>query len=208
MHYKTIKQYEQDFFIEKKSKFIGHIKPVKTQQQAIDFVNQIKQKYFDARHNVYAYILDNGKIKKYSDDGEPQGTGGIPVLDVLQKENLTDVCVVITRYFGGIMLGGGGLVRAYSKGAKIAIDASEIVNMYLCDKLKINIDYNLFGKLNHILPKYNLKILKQDFNENIDIEFLIDNNDYNNFCNYIKDISNGQVEVLNLGQEFYNIKSL
>lgn len=206
MHYKTVEKYAEDFFIEKKSRFIGHIKPVRTQQEATDFINEIKQKYFDARHNVYAYILNNDQIKKYSDDGEPQGTGGIPVLDVLQKENLTDVCVVVTRYFGGIMLGGGGLVRAYSKGAKTAIDASEIVEMHLCYKVKLNIDYNLFGKLNHILPNYNSKILKQDFNENIDIDILIYHHDYQNFCSYIKEISNGQVEVFIIGQEFYNIK--
>ena len=119
-------------FVEKRSRFIGHALPVTTEEEALAFIAEMKSKYWDASHNVYAYIVREGGIMRYSDDGEPQGTAGIPCLDVLLKEGVTDLCVVATRYFGGILLGGGGLVRAYSHTAKIALDAGQVVTMQLC----------------------------------------------------------------------------
>ena len=112
--YKTIELEADDFFIEKKSRFIGYAKPIKTQQEALDFIAKIKSKHWDATHNVYAYVLRENNIQRYSDDGEPGGTAGVPMLDVLLKEGVVDACVVGTRYFGGTLLGAGGLVRAYS----------------------------------------------------------------------------------------------
>ena len=109
LEYTTIHDRAEDEFTERKSRFIGFIAPVETEQQALDFINEIKQKHRDATHNTYAYLLKNG-VKRYSDDGEPQGTAGVPMLDCLEKEGLTDVAVVVTRYFGGILLGAGGLV--------------------------------------------------------------------------------------------------
>ena len=114
MKYITVKSPAESSYTEKRSEFIGHISPAETNEDAINFINHIKENNRKARHNVYAYILRDGNISRYSDDGEPQGTAGIPVLEVLRKNNLTDVCCVVTRYFGGILLGGGGLVRAYS----------------------------------------------------------------------------------------------
>ena len=108
--YLTIEGFAQDEFVEKKSRFIGYAKHVETEEEAVSFINEMKQKHWDATHNVYAYVLRNGQIRRYSDDGEPQGTAGIPTLDVILKEGIVDVCVVVTRYFGGILLGGGGLV--------------------------------------------------------------------------------------------------
>ena len=110
--YRTVKQETSAEFIEKRSKFIGYIKPVQTEEEAIAFIQSIKSKHWDATHNVYAYSLREGQTRRYSDDGEPQGTAGIPTLDVLQKADITDAVVVVTRYFGGILLGGGGLVIA------------------------------------------------------------------------------------------------
>ena len=112
--YKTVEKENNDEFIEKKSRFIGYIKPVKTQEEAVEFINSIKSRHWDATHNVYAYVLRENNIQRYSDDGEPSGTAGVPVLDVLLKNELVDVCVVVTRYFGGTMLGAGGLVCASS----------------------------------------------------------------------------------------------
>ena len=132
MEYKTIRLREEAEFIERRSRFIGHACPVKTEEEAVAFINEMKAKYWDASHNVYAYCLREGQIKRYSDDGEPQGTAGIPVLDVLQKSGVVDTAVVVTRYFGGILLGAGGLVRAYSHGASIALEAAGIVTMGLC----------------------------------------------------------------------------
>lgn len=113
--YKTVRLQSCDEFIEKKSRFIGYVKPVETQEQAVDFINKIKSKHWDATHNVSAYVLRSEMIKRFSDDGEPSGTAGMPMLDVLEKSGVVDVCVVGTRYFGGIMLGAGGLVRVLTQ---------------------------------------------------------------------------------------------
>ncbi|MBQ1830507.1 MAG: YigZ family protein, partial [Ruminococcus sp.] len=125
--YKTVAREASDEFVEKRSRFIGYVKPVKTEEEAVAFINQKRSEHWDARHNVYAYSLREGNIKRYSDDGEPSGTAGMPVLDVIVKNEIYDVCVVVTRYFGGVLLGTGGLVRAYSQGSKIALESGGIV---------------------------------------------------------------------------------
>ena len=128
--YLTLRKESSDEFIEKRSRFIGYAKPVTTQEEAMDFINAIRAKHWDATHNVYAYVLRDGQSRRYSDDGEPSGTAGVPVLDVLLKENITDCVVVATRYFGGVLLGAGGLVRAYSHTSKIAVEAAGIMKMW------------------------------------------------------------------------------
>ena len=147
MQYRTIRAAASAEFVEKRSRFIGYISPVTTQQDAIAFIDSIKSKHWDATHNVPAYIIRNGNICRFSDDGEPQGTAGMPALNVLQKEELTDCVLVVTRYFGGILLGGGGLVRAYSHAAKIAVDAGGIVSRAECIIVKIRCDYTFYGRL-------------------------------------------------------------
>ena len=134
--------------VEKKSEFIGYACPVKDEDEAIEFVKSIKKKHSDARHNVYAYMIGQN-IARYSDDGEPQGTGGIPVLDVIRKSGFTDAVIVVTRYFGGILLGAGGLVRAYSAAAKMAVDDAGIVT-YI-GKTKTLTRWILVGKLMSLL---------------------------------------------------------
>ena len=129
-------------FTEKRSRFIGYCKPVTSEEEATRFISQIRSKHWDARHNVYAYSLREGNIKRYSDDGEPSGTAGMPVLDVIVKNEVFDVCVVVTRYFGGILLGTGGLVRAYSQAAKLALDAG-----------KVTISMARFPRLSLIIPR-------------------------------------------------------
>lgn len=151
--YRTIRSAASAEFVEKKSRFIGHICPVTTQEEVNEFIRQKKSEYWDATHNVYAYVLREGQTRRYSDDGEPQGTAGIPTLDVLLKENLTDCVVVVTRYFGGTLLGTGGLVRAYSHGSKIAVDAGGIVTMALCAQLEIVCDYTFYGRLAALIPE-------------------------------------------------------
>ena len=126
--YKTLHEFGMDEIIIEKSTFIGYAKPIKTEEEAIEFINEIKKKHKDATHNVWAYTVGKTmNIQRYSDDGEPQGTAGIPTLEVIKKEDLRDVVVVVTRYFGGVKLGAGGLVRAYTKGAKIGIDAAKVI---------------------------------------------------------------------------------
>ena len=160
-------------FVEKKSRFIGYIKPCQTEAQAIDFVNSIKKKHSDARHNVYAYVLRENNKQRYSDDGEPQGTGGLPVLEVLTKKGLTDVCVVVTRYFGGILLGTGGLTRAYSEGCKGAVNLSGIIEMSECDCFSIECDYGFYNTLQSIFVKFNVQIESSDFADIVKLDCYI-----------------------------------
>ncbi|WP_028521393.1 YigZ family protein [Ruminococcus flavefaciens] len=173
MNYLTISENAKASFIEKRSEFIGYIAPVKTNDEAVAFINSIKAEHRKARHNVYAYILREDNISRYSDDGEPQGTAGVPVLDVLKKRGLTDVCVVVTRYFGGILLGGGGLVRAYSHAASLACDAAHIMDMCLCHRLKISADYGMYGKISYLLPNFDTITVNSDFGSDVTLEILV-----------------------------------
>lgn len=191
--YSTINGLAEASFVEKKSEFIGYIKHVETNDEAVDFINEIRAKHRKATHNVYAYILREGCTSRYSDDGEPQGTAGVPILDVLQKEGLTDVCCVVTRYFGGIMLGGGGLVRAYSHSAKIAVNASERLIMCKCNPLNITVDYNLYGKINYILPEFEVKILDTDFSVDVTVKMLVKTDYVEKLKEKITDITNGNI---------------
>ena len=196
MNYTTIKDFASDSFIEKKSEFIGFISPVKTNQEAVDFINKIKSQNRKAKHNVYAYILRDNNITRYSDDGEPQGTAGMPVLDVLQKENLTDVCVVVTRYFGGILLGGGGLVRAYSHACKLAVDASVKMEMHECFEVTLKFDYSLYGKIEYSLPEFEIKMLSDEFADNITLKILVKANKLDKLEEKLTDITNGKISIL------------
>ena len=149
--YKTVEFEGCDEFIEKKSRFIGYVKPVKTVEEATEFIAKIKSKHWDATHNVSAYVLRENNIQRSSDDGEPSGTAGVPVLDVLLKENLVDVCVVVTRYFGGTLLGAGGLIRAYSHGSKIAVESGNIITMAPCKIMSCLVDYSFYDRMNILL---------------------------------------------------------
>jgi uncharacterized YigZ family protein len=154
LSYLTIRNESVSEFEEKKSVFIGHAIRVYEDSEAREFINKIKSEHKEARHNVYAYIIgENMGIQRYSDDGEPQGTAGIPVLDAIKKNGVTDVAVVVTRYFGGVLLGKGGLVRAYSKAAAAAIREGEIVERVKGVPLSIDIEYDAIGKLQHLFEQ-------------------------------------------------------
>lgn len=202
MDYRTILNEASDEFIERKSRFIGYIKPIKTQEEAVSFINEIKSKHWDATHNVYAYVLREGQIRRYSDDGEPQGTAGIPVLDVLLKENVTDCVVVATRYFGGTLLGAGGLVRAYSHTAKIAVDAGQVITMKLCKVLKVTCDYNFYGRLNSFIPEMGGVIDDTEFADNVTVIFKLPVGDVASFDAKLVDMSFGKFHTEEIGEEF------
>lgn len=165
--YNTILVEAEDEFVEKRSRFICAIAPVQTAEQALAFIARRKELHYDARHTVYAYILREGNAQRYSDDGEPQGTGGQPALEVLRRSNLTDVCVAVTRYFGGILLGAGGLTRAYSSGAALAVAAAKQVTMCPCADCRLVMDYGQYGIVNRLLPKYGAQPLESDFGERV-----------------------------------------
>lgn len=208
MNYFTVSQPASDSFIEKKSEFIGYIAPVKTNDEAVDFINKIKSMHRKARHNVYAYILRNDNITRYSDDGEPQGTAGVPVLDVLQKRGLTDVCVVVTRYFGGILLGGGGLVRSYSHTASLACDAAHIMDMRLCHRLKIMTDYNMYGKISYILPNFDTITVNSDFGSSVELEILVMSDRLSALLKELTEITNGSAEVIDCGELYEDFSTI
>lgn len=200
--YKTVEKEASDFFIEKKSKFIGYAKPVKTQEDALEFISKIKSKHWDATHNVYAYVLRENNIQRYSDDGEPSGTAGVPVLDVMLKESLVDVCVVATRYFGGTLLGAGGLVRAYSHTSKIALDAAGIITMAQCSVMSAEVDYSFYDRLNILLSDFSAVILNTSFSDKVCVEFSVKENIVDLLNSKLIDVSNGKYALKFLRSEF------
>lgn len=200
--YKTVEKEASDFFIEKKSKFIGYAKPVKTQEEAVDFISEIKSKHWDATHNVYAYVLRENNIQRYSDDGEPSGTAGVPVLDVMLKESLVDVCVVATRYFGGTLLGAGGLVRAYSHTSKIALEAAGIITMAQCSVMSAEVDYSFYDRLNILLSDFSAVILNTSFSDKVCVEFYVKENIVDSLNAKLIDVSNGKYALKFLRSEF------
>lgn len=202
MDYETIYEKAQASFIEKKSEFIGYLAPVKTSEEAVAFINEIRALHRKATHNVYAYILRDGTTARYSDDGEPQGTAGVPVLDVLKKEGLTDLCCVVTRYFGGILLGGGGLVRAYSHAAKIAVDASRRMIMCACHRLELTLDYTLYGKISYALPEFGVKLLDSDFGADVRITLLVKKAQLLPLQKKLVDLTNGQICIVQSDELF------
>lgn len=200
--YKTVEKEASDFFIEKKSKFIGYAKPVKTQEEAVEFISEIKSKHWDATHNVYAYVLRENNIQRYSDDGEPSGTAGVPVLDVMLKESLVDVCVVATRYFGGTLLGAGGLVRAYSHTSKIALDAAGVITMAQCSVMSAEVDYSFYDRLNILLSDFSAVILNTSFSDKVCVEFSVKENTVDSLNAKLIDVSNGKYALKFLRSEF------
>lgn len=200
--YKTVEKEASDFFIEKKSKFIGYAKPIKTQEDALEFISKIKSKHWDATHNVYAYVLRENNIQRYSDDGEPSGTAGVPVLDVMLKESLVDVCVVATRYFGGTLLGAGGLVRAYSHTSKIALEAAGIITMAQCSIMSAEVDYSFYDRLNILLSDFSAVILDTSFSDKVCVEFSVKENIVDLLNAKLIDVSNGKYISKFLRSEF------
>lgn len=195
MDYTTVKNPASAEFVEKKSRFIGHIRPVRTKAEAEAFIAQIKAKHRDATHNVSAYLVKDERIERYSDDGEPQGTAGIPALDVLKKEGLTDVCVVVTRYFGGILLGGGGLVRAYSHSCKLAVDAAQVIHMRAGERLRVQFSYSLYGKVSYLLPSYQLKQEDADFADMVTLTLLVRKDQAQKLKDDLVELTNGQIQL-------------
>lgn len=193
--YLTVKQSACDEFVEKRSRFIGYCKPVKTQEEAVEFINEIRSKHWDATHNVYAYVLSDGQIMRYSDDGEPQGTAGVPVLEVMKKTGIVDAVVVVTRYFGGIMLGAGGLVRAYSHGASVAVNAAKPIKMQLCLECTVSCTYSRYGKVSSLIPELGGIIDDSDFGEGVDILFHIPEEKFTKLNKELADATSGEVQA-------------
>ncbi|MPQ43022.1 YigZ family protein [Clostridium tarantellae] len=194
--YITVKKTTEDSFEEKKSLFIGYIKRVTTEEEAKGFVTSIKNKHKDATHNCYAYVVgQNMGIQRYSDDGEPQGTAGIPILEVIKKNEITDCAIVVTRYFGGIMLGAGGLTRAYTKGAAIAVKASGIVEKVSGARICIDIDYDLYGKIQYLCGQNNWHIEDTEFTDGVKLYILAEELILENIKNEVIESTSGKAKI-------------
>ena len=192
MEYKTIAGRCEARFIEKKSEFIGYLAPVSTEEEAVKFVAEIRALHPKARHNCYAYILRENNTARHSDDGEPQGTAGAPIFEVLRKEGLTDVACVVTRYFGGILLGAGGLTRAYAKAAKDAVSAAQIKLPAEAVLLEISLDYSLYGRLAAIFAEFGAKVQSEDFSEQVKVTVYVRTELCEELKNRLTDACNGK----------------
>ena len=200
--YTTIKNEAVAEFEEKRSLFIGHAKPVKTEEEAAEFIKEKKREFSDATHNVFGYIMKNGIIARYSDDGEPQGTAGMPVLDTIRKSGVSDACVVVTRYFGGILLGAGGLVRAYSHGAKLALEAAEIITYEQYTILRIRCNYSDYQKVQPMFFKAGAVIDDTDFGENVTVTLAVKDEVVSGLSDKIRESTSGRSVAEIVGQRF------
>ncbi len=188
----TVKEETESEIIEKRSRFIATVKPVKDEKEAQEFITRIKEKYRDATHNVFAYFIDFGTYARYSDDGEPQGTAGMPVLNVLKMSGMTDLCVVVTRYFGGILLGAGGLVRAYSAAAKAALDDAEHVIFEPFSIVRTNVSYSEYQKLVKNADNFGITIEETVFSEDVTIVFSVPDPLIGRIKDGIRDLTSGK----------------
>ena len=204
--YKTVlAEFATDSFIEKKSEFISYVKRIENEDEAKSFITEISKKHSDATHNCYAYILKGTEVARFSDDGEPSGTAGMPILEVIKREGLVGVCIVVTRYFGGILLGAGGLVRAYAKGAKIGIDKAGIAEFvpYTCFEAKVS--YSDYEKLQREMPKYDVNCTDTVFEADVTLKMNAKNENYQKFSAFVLEYTNGKV-ICSVVGEIYGPK--
>ncbi len=200
--YTTLAGEGVDEFEEIRSLFIGHAKHVTSEEEAAEFVKQKKKEYSDATHNCWAYLLKGGIVARYSDDGEPQGTAGVPMLEAIRKSGVSDCVVVVTRYFGGILLGAGGLVRAYSHGTKIALDAAKIVTYEKYTELKLECTYSDYQKYSVILPTFGAIIDDTDFSDIVVIRFAVKEVAVDALTSKITEMSGGRDKPEVTGERF------
>ena len=189
-------------FVEKRSRFIGYIKPVETEAEARAFVEEIKKRHYDARHNCWCYLLREGSVVRYSDDGEPQGTAGQPMLGVFEKEGITNLVCVVTRYFGGILLGTGGLLRAYTKGAKDALDAAGVSVVRRWVRQLVPCTYSLYERLKQETERFGAVIEDTEYGADIVLTVLVPEELSDAYAARILDFTAGTVETLVDGEVF------
>lgn len=194
-------EFGEDEFIEKKSRFIGRVWLVESEEEALTRIQEMKKQHYDATHNCWAYIIHDGPVR-FSDDGEPGGTAGMPMLQVLQREGLHNVVCVVTRYFGGILLGAGGLVRAYTKGAKIAVDAAGKSMKRVWTVLYVPCPYPFYERMKLEVENFGGIIRSTEFGAEVDMEILFPEAQTKLFMERITDMTSGTVEGMELEQVY------
>ncbi len=201
--YKTIYEGGEGEIIEKKSRFIATVRPVESEEEALAFLEEMKKKYWDARHNCYVYSVGmNREFTRCSDDGEPSGTAGRPMLDVILGEDIYNVAIVVTRYFGGVLLGTGGLVRAYSKAVQEGLAASKVILKQKGITLKITTDYTGIGKIQYIAGERNIPILDSEYTDKVVMKLLVSVQDVGSVQKAVTEGTNGRA-VIEKDQELY-----
>ncbi len=201
--YKTLLRRAEEEFVIHKSVFIGHGMPVETEEQALAFLNEMRQTYKDANHNCYAYVIGpNMGVMRYSDDGEPGGTAGLPMMEVLKQRQVTNCCVVVTRYFGGILLGAGGLVRAYSQGAAAAVNACGVGVIHPTARYLMDVSYPLLNKVEYHLKGQPVIVEEKAFAESITFTLVVKSSDEEAFCREMIRATDGRVEPMRM-EEIY-----
>jgi len=193
-------------YVDKKSRFIGHAMPISSEAEALALIDQVKRKYWDARHNCYAFITgENGSIMRFSDDGEPGGTAGRPILDVLVGANLHDALIVVTRYFGGTLLGTGGLVRAYTAASQEALAAADIRTLELANLIHIRTDYNSIGKLQYYLGQAGIEIKESSYTDAVEITITVKESDTVRVLDDITESTNGKSEISIIDTGYFSV---
>ena len=185
----------------KHSRFIGYARHVESNDEAVAFIEEIRKKHRDAKHNVYAYSIREGQMKRYSDDGEPGGTAGMPVLEVILGRELTDVCVVVTRYFGGILLGTGGLVRAYTEATQLALDSAGKIEMAEYTLMTLKSDYSLYGKIQTLISSYGCLDRGTEFLDEVKLTFAVRSERADEFISEFTDATAGKISISVIGTE-------
>ncbi len=202
--YKTLKQSAQDEFIVNKSRFIGYACPCETEEEALSFLRRIREKHRDATHNCYAYVIgENAGIMRYSDDGEPGGTAGLPMMEVIKARGVVNCCVVVTRYFGGVLLGAGGLVRAYTKGCAIALNAAQVVRMSASRRLLLDVPYPLWDRVSYALKSLPVLLEETRFAASVEAALLIRQENVTDVTNKLTALTDGKAEFLPAEELYY-----
>ena len=200
--YITVKEHSHFEYEDRKSVFIGEAMPVSTEGEAIAFIESVKKRYPDARHHVYAYVLRENSTMRFTDDHEPQGTAGMPVLDIIRKNGCTDVVIVVTRYFGGTLLGTGGLVRAYTAAAVGALESAQIIRYDIYTSLEISVSYSDYGKISTILSDIGFRTENTIYDVGVKIEGSVIKSNFDELSKSLVEATAGRVEIEIIGEEF------
>ncbi len=204
--YKTIRQEATGEITEKKSRFIATIRPAETEEEALAFIAEMKKKYWDARHNCSAYIIGADKpTERCSDDGEPSRTAGMPMLEVLKGAGLKNVCAVVTRYFGGVLLGTGGLVRAYQAATSEGIKNSVILSCKYLNRIKLTLDYTAYGKVQYYTVSEHLTAEEPEFSDSVSVTFLLDDEQRGKLISFATEATSGTVGIEDLGKSWVTV---
>lgn len=204
--YKTVARRAEAVLVEKKSKFIATVIPADNEDTALAFLEEMRKTYSDATHNVYAYVIDENNIFRYSDDNEPSGTAGMPVLDTIRKAGIVDCAVVVTRYFGGTLLGTGGLVHAYGGAARLGLLEAGIVERRLCDIITVTVDYTTSGRVAHFLAENDAIIEETVYDAEVTYFVCVMKSETEKFISDMTELTNGRAVMRKNGQKYIDIE--